>query len=62
MWNPSSCDYECYNVCKIDEYLGTKNCSCEKRLIGELALGYEDEILNTTETSPNDKKWTFHKQ
>ena len=56
MWNPSTCDYECYNVGKIDEYLGTKNCSCEKRLIGELALGCEDEILNTTETSPNDKK------
>ena len=33
------CNGECNKACKIDEYLDTKNCSCEKRLIGlELEL------------------------
>ena len=54
MRNPSTC--VCSNACKIDEYLDTENCSFEKRLIGKLALEYEDEILNTTETSLDDKK------
>ena len=36
--------------------LDTKNCSLEKRLIGKLLLKCEDEMLNTTETSLNDKK------
>ena len=36
--------------------LDTKNCSFEKRLIGKLLLKCEDEMLNTTETSLNDKK------
>ena len=30
MCNPSTCDYECNKACKIDEYVHTKNCSCEK--------------------------------
>ena len=42
MWNPSTWDCECYKICKIDEYLNTKTCSCEKRLIGELVLECED--------------------
>ena len=54
MWNPSTCDSECNNACKIDEHLDTKNNI--KRLIGKLVLGCEDKILNTTETSPDDKK------
>ena len=37
------------------------NCSCEKRLIGKLVLECEDEILNTTETSLDDKKETYKK-
>ena len=61
MWNPSTCDCECNKANKIDEYLDIKNCSCEKRLIGKLVLGCEDEILNTTETSPDDKKVTCEK-
>ena len=24
MWNPSTCDRECNNACKIDEYLDSK--------------------------------------
>ena len=42
-------------ACKVDEYLDTKNCSSKKRLIGKLVLVREDELLNTTETSPDDK-------
>ena len=38
MWNPSMCNSECNKACKIYEYSDTKNCSCEKRLIGKLAL------------------------
>ena len=45
MWDPSTC--ECNKVCKIDEYLDIKNCSCEKHLIGKLLLEHQDEILNT---------------
>ena len=29
---------------KIYEYLDTKNCSCEKRLIGKVVLACEDEV------------------
>ena len=36
--------------------MDTKNCSCEKRLIGKLVLECEDERLNTTKTLYNDKK------
>ena len=50
MWNPSTHDCDCNKASKIDEYLGIKNCSREKRLICKLILECEDEILNTTET------------
>ena len=33
-----------------------KNGSCERRLIGKLVIGCEDEILNTNETSPDNNK------
>ena len=32
------------------------NCSCEKLLIGKFVIECEDEVLNTTETSNDDKK------
>ena len=38
IWNLSTCDCHCNKACKIDEYLDIKNCSCEKRLIGNLVL------------------------
>ena len=38
MRNPNTCDCECIKACEIDEYLDTKNCSCEKRLIGKIIL------------------------
>ena len=47
--------------CKIDEYLDIKNCLCKKHLIGQSVLECEDEIVNTTETSPDDKKGTCDK-
>ena len=62
MWNPSTCDCECNKACKIDEYLGIKNCSCEKNLIGKLLLECEDEILNSTRTLHNDKKVAYAKR
>ena len=61
MWNSSICDFECNKACKIDNYLGIKNCSCEKRLISKLVLECEDEILNATENSIDDKKVTCKK-
>ena len=61
MWNPSTCDYECNKACKIDEYSYIKKCSCEKRLIGKRVLTCEDEMLNTIETSLDNKKEPCHK-
>ena len=58
MWNPSKCDFECNKACKIDKYLDDQNCSCEKRLFGKSVLACGDEVLNTTETSLDDKKVT----
>ena len=56
MCNPSTCDCECNQACKIEKYLDTKNCSCEKLVIGKSVIECEDEVLNTTETSIGDKK------
>ena len=47
---------------KTCKYLEIKNCSCEKRLIGKLILECEDEILNATETSLDEKKETRKKK
>ena len=55
MWNPNMCDWECNKACKTDEYLDTKNRSCEKILIGKLVLECEDEMLDATENLVNDK-------
>ena len=54
--NPSMCDCQCNKACRIDKYLDIENCSWKKHLFGKLVLAYEDEILNTTETSPDEKK------
>ena len=56
MWNHSTFDCERNKAYKYDKYLDTKNCSCEKRLIGKLVLACDDEMLNTTETSLNGKR------
>ena len=55
-WILSTCDCKCNKNCKNDEYLDIKNCSCEKRLFGKLALACENEKLITTETSLNNRK------
>ena len=47
---------KCNKTCKIEDYLDIKNCSCKKFLIGKLVLERADEILETTETSFDDKK------
>ena len=61
MWNPRTCDCECWKAFNIGEYLNFKNWSSKKHLIGKLVLESEDEILNTTETSLDDKKVTSKK-
>ena len=59
MWDLSTCDCTCDKACKIDKYLDVKNCSCKKRLFGKLVLACEDEILNATDISLDDKKVTL---
>ena len=49
------CDCEYNNVCKINEYIDAKNCSSEKSIIDKLVLTCEDEILNATEISFDNK-------
>ena len=56
MRNPSTYDCKCNRTSKIDEYLYLENCLCRERLISKLVLEGQNEILNTTETSPDDKK------
>ena len=56
MRNPRTYDYKCNRTSKIDEYLYLENFLCRERLISKLVLEGENEILNTTETSPDDKK------
>ena len=56
MRNPRTYDYKCNRTSKIDEYLYLENFLCRERLINKLVLEGENEILNTTETSPDDKK------
>ena len=56
MWNPSLYDFESNRTCRLDQYLGTKKCSCEKCLIGKLVFAFEDVVLNITEKSLDDKK------
>ena len=56
MSNRSTYVCECNKLCNICEHLGVKNCSCQKLLIGKLVLEYKNEILNTFETSLDDKK------
>ena len=36
MWNRSTCDCECKNACKIDEY-------CKKPTFGKVVLECEDD-------------------
>ena len=61
-WNPNTCDCECNKARKIDENLDNKICPCEKLLISKLVLEFEDETLNATESSIDDKKATCVKK
>ena len=62
MWNLSTYYCECNKACKTDKYLDIENCSCRKRQFGKLVIACEDEILNTTETLLDDKKYTCEKR
>ena len=46
---------------KIDEYVNIKTCSCGESHFDKLILTCEDKLLNTTETSLDDKKVTCEK-
>ena len=59
MWKPSTCDCECNEACKIDQYSDIKNCSCKKRVIVKLVLACEGETLNAIATSLDDKRVTW---
>ena len=48
-------------ACVIRHVKWTSVCSCEKRLYVKLVLAYEDEILNTIETSLDYEKVTCEK-
>ena len=49
-------------TCKSDEYVDIKSCSWQNFLIDKLVLAAcMDKILNTTETSLDDKKATYEK-
>ena len=61
MWQLSSCGCKCNKTCKIDHYLDIKNKKKKKFLIGKLVLERADEILETIETSFDDKKATYEK-
>ena len=61
MWNLSTCDCKCNKVRKINEYLVPRNLLCEKRLIGKVLLACEDEMVNTTEASLDNKRVTCEK-
>ena len=50
------CNSDSNIACKIDEYLDIENCLREKYLLDKLVLAREEEILNPTETSLNDKQ------
>ena len=47
MWNPSTCDCECNEAYKVDDYIYIENCSCQKLLIGKLVLTCEDDTIET---------------
>ena len=61
MQNHRTCDCELNKICKVDEYLDIKNCSCENRLFSKLTLECEDEILNAMETIIEDKNVSCEK-
>ena len=50
IWNRSTYECACDKSCDVVEYLDYVNCKCRKRLIDQLALECEIEILNTTDT------------
>ena len=56
MCYPCTYDSECNKACNPDEHLVIKNC-----LIDKVVLACEDEILNITEASIDDKKVTCKK-
>lgn len=49
MWNPCKCDCELDETCEMGEYLDIRNCAYKERVIDNLMLTCDDEILYTTE-------------
>ena len=36
IWNPSSCEWGCFEACDVGEYLDYENCKCRKKLVTPL--------------------------
>ena len=47
IWNPSSCECECYKSCDFSKYLDYKNCKCKKRLVDKLVEECSENIEET---------------
>ena len=61
MWNPSTCERKCIKTSEIGDCLD-KIYACKGRIIDNLVLTYEDEVLNITETAlAVEKKKCFAK-
>ena len=51
-WNPSNCECECDKSCDAGEHFDYKNCKCGKKLVGNLAEEYNENIYEK-ELHPN---------
>ena len=47
IWNPSNCEYECYESCDFSEYLDYKNFKCKKELVNQLFEECTEKIEET---------------
>ena len=52
IWNPSNCEYECYESCGVGTYLGYENCKCRKKLV-------EECTKNVDKTGWNNFSWVW---
>ena len=47
MWNPSTCECQCYMWCKPGQYLDYKKCVCKNKLIGRVIVECTSLISET---------------
>ena len=60
--NSSTCNFNFDKTYKIGEYSNIKTFTCKERVIDDLVLTREDDILNITEAPPivdaKDQDWS----